>query len=165
MVNEAILILGSNLNNKEKHINDAIRLLSLEFNCKKRSSIYKSKAWGYESDNDFFNLAISIDCEIDPHALLSKVIEIEDKLGRKRSSAVRYSDRTIDIDIILYGDSLVDTPELVIPHPRFHLRDFCLIPMNEIAPEKLVPMFGKSVKELHDEFKKNQNIELIRDKV
>jgi len=156
MVNEAILILGSNLNNKEKHINDAIRLLSLEFKCKKRSSIYKSKAWGYESDNDFLNIALSIDCDIDPHALLSKVIDIENKLGRIRSSAVRYSDRTIDIDIILYGDSIVDTPELVIPHPRFHLRDFCLIPMNEIAPDKLVPIFGKSVKELNEEFKKSK---------
>ena len=165
MANEAILILGSNLNNKEKHINDAIRLLSLEFKCKKRSSIYKSKAWGYESDNDFLNIALSIDCDIDPHALLSKVIEIENKLGRIRTSTARYSDRTIDIDIILYGDSHIDTPDLVIPHPRFHLRDFCLTPMSEIVPDKLVPMFEKSVKELHEDFKNNQNIELICDKV
>jgi len=165
MANEAILILGSNLNNKEKYINDAIQLLSLEFNCKKRSSIYKSKAWGYNSVNDFFNVAIIIDCEITPHALLSKIIEIENKLDRIRNSAVRYSDRTIDIDIILYGDLLIDTPDLVIPHPRFHLRDFCLFPMSEIVPDKLVPMFEKSVKELHEDFKNNQNIELICDKV
>ena len=140
-------------------------MLSLEFKCKKRSSTYVSKAWGYESEHDYFNVAISIVCELSPHELLSKIVDIENKLGRRRSSKVRYMDRTIDIDIILFGDIIINTSDLVIPHPRFHVRNFCLLPMKEIAPDKIVPGFNETVSELSESFNKSELNNLICDKV
>ena len=156
MSNEVLLVLGSNLDSKKDNINRAIQRISIEFDCIKKSSFYESKAWGYESDNDFLNVALIIHCEINPKELLKKLLKIENELGRNRSVNFRYNDRTIDIDIILFGDQIVNEAELVIPHPRFHIRNFCLKPMLEIAPLKLVPGLNKTVIELYDDYSKSQ---------
>jgi len=162
---EVVLILGSNLNNKVKAIEEALQMLNASFKVLKISSKYKSRAWGYESENDFINVAVSIECSISPYDLLNKIIKIENRLGRVRDNKVRYSDRKIDIDIILFGDQLIKTPDLIIPHPRFHLRTFCLKPMKEIIPNKVVPGFKKTVSEIYAESKDNESVDCIYDEV
>ena len=85
-----LLVLGSNLDSKKDNINRAIQRISIEFDCIKKSSFYESKAWGYESDNDFLNVALIIHCEINPKELLKKLLKIENELGRNRSVNFRY---------------------------------------------------------------------------
>ena len=98
---EVILILGSNLDDKNKFIDQAIKLLNKRYKIIKTSLKYLSKAWGFESDNDFMNVAVSIECSEKPHDLLKQIMQIENELGRVRSIYKRYTDRTIDIDIMI----------------------------------------------------------------
>jgi len=126
--------LGSNLGNKEGNLKKAIVFLRDLGKVISVSSFYQSKPWGFESENDFLNAAISIETSLSPFELLAGTQEIEKKMGRTSKSNGSYSDRIIDIDILLYDDLALDTPELKIPHPLLQERDFVLIPLAEIRP-------------------------------
>jgi len=162
---EVVLMLGSNLNDKERYIKEALQLLRQSLKCLRTSSKYTSKPCGFKSENDFINVAALFECEVSPDKLLTEIIKVENKLGRVRKSEVRYTDRTIDIDIILFGNKFINTHDLIIPHPRFHLRNFCLQPMNEIVPNKFVPGFNKTVNDIYSEAKRVESIDGNYDKV
>lgn len=113
----------------------------------RRSSMYHTEPWGFVSDKYFFNQAIEVETTLSPHEILSAILQIESKLGRYRKSE-QYSSRTIDIDILFLDDIVLETSKLTIPHPRLHVRNFALIPLNEIAPTYLHPVFRKTVTQL-----------------
>ena len=130
------LSLGSNLGNKEQNLTHAIASIGKDIGkVQKVSGFYQNKAQGFVSENLFLNAAIEVFTNLQPLELLEKIEAIEREMGRKSKTSSNYSDRPIDIDILLYEDVTVNTQRLKIPHPRMMERDFVLIPLREIAPE------------------------------
>lgn len=133
---KAYLSLGSNLGNKEQNIVEAVAAIGSEVGIVRRvSDYYHSEPQGFISENKFLNIAVLVVTNLKPLQLLSKLQEIEQKLGRESKSINEYADRLIDIDILLYDNEIVNLPELKIPHPLMLERDFVMIPLREIAPE------------------------------
>ena len=127
------LSLGANLGNREATINQALDLLATQVGpLIKRSSFFYSQPWGFDSPNEFCNLCASFTTSLSPLDLLHTTQSIEKQLGRTQKSNGAYQDRTIDIDIIFYGDIHLETSELTIPHPLWQQRDFVKVPLAEI---------------------------------
>jgi len=143
------LSLGSNLGDRLRYLKSARELLGSHPNIKiiASSGIYESEPWGMEDlagDTQWFlNQCLEIETCLLPLDLLVSLQKIETELGRKRSR-IRYSPRTIDIDILLYGGKTIKLPNLIIPHPRIDLRKFVLLPLLEIAPDLKDPVSGVS---------------------
>ena len=113
------------------------------------SAIYETEPWGFSADTPFFNMAAIVQTTLAPPEFLAALLAIEEKLGRVREpGAERYTSRPIDIDILFYGDRIIDTEGLTVPHPRLHERMFVLAPLNEIAPEKVHPVLNRSIRDL-----------------
>jgi 2-amino-4-hydroxy-6-hydroxymethyldihydropteridine diphosphokinase len=141
--------IGTNLGDKQKNLSDAVLALSSEVGtvlCV--SSFYISKPWGFDSENNFLNAVVGIKTGLSPHQLLEKCKELERKLGRKEKTTTNYTDRIIDIDILLYDNLVVSDMKLKIPHPLLVERDFVLLPLAEIAPDLVHPVLGKKMVEL-----------------
>ena len=119
---------------REENLRRAVLLIGERVGAVLRqSSVLETEPWGYESDNKFLNAVILCQTELSPRQLLQAVKQIERDMGRvTKSKACRYADRPIDIDILLYDNLTVDDPDLKIPHPLMHERDFVMIPLNEI---------------------------------
>ena len=149
------LSLGSNLGNRQENLDRALKLLSERMRMGKVSSIYDTEAVGPISQPRFLNLACEVFTRLAPEGLLALVKGIEQKMGRYSRSG---EPRIIDIDIVLYGDKVVDTPELVIPHPKMHERSFVLVPLAEIAPDFVHPVLKKTMKELNKAIKEKQGV-------
>ena len=124
--------IGSNLGDRQKYIESAIqRLKEIKgIEVRKVSSIYETDPLGGPSQGKYLNGAIEIETEIDPRELLTRLLDIEIQLGRKRT--VKNGPRTIDLDILLFGDKKIDEPGLEIPHPRMREREFVMKPLKEI---------------------------------
>jgi len=103
-----------------------------------RSSDYSTPPWGEEDQARFFNACIEIDSSLDPHALLFVLHKVEQKFGRDRAREKRWGPRTLDLDLIAYDDVALDKPELTLPHPRLFERAFVLVPLAEIAPDRVI---------------------------
>ena len=143
------LSLGTNLGNKEENLQTAICYIAEKVgNIIAQSSVIETEPWGFTSKNSFLNAVVEIETNLKPFKLLKKTQEIERLMGRKQKTLDAYQDRIIDIDLILYDNIILDTPELKLPHPLFHKRDFVLKPLCEIAPEYVHPILGKPIKEL-----------------
>ena len=145
---EAVTIylgLGSNLGDRQANLDRALEFLSQRARMGEISSIYDTEPLGDSNQPRFLNLVCQTFTRLEPPALLALAKGIERKLGRVGKSG---TPRTIDIDILLYGDQVIETPELVIPHPKMTERAFVLIPLDEIAPDIIHPVAGKTVKEL-----------------
>lgn len=139
--------VGSNIEPREENISKAISLLKEKgFKIVKSSPIYQTQPVGYESQPKFLNLVLHIEEKTSPKSCLYTLKEIERDMGR--TPTFPNGPRVIDLDILFYDSLIVDTPELKIPHPRLHKRAFVLIPLSQIAPDFLHPVFKKSVKEL-----------------
>lgn len=126
--------LGTNLGDKKQNISRAISLVNERVGVViKQSSLYETKPWGFNSNNNFLNACIACQSSLSPFEILKATQQIEKEMGRtKKSHNGNYADRVIDIDILTYDDEQIDTPELKIPHPLMHKRDFVMIPLNEI---------------------------------
>ena len=126
--------LGTNLGDKRKNLNDAIRMLeNLVGEVEKVSSVIETEPEGFKSDNMFLNAVVKVRTTLSPFELLDITQDVEKSLGRKeKSSNGIYHDRVIDIDILLYDDINISTPRLVIPHPRMAQREFVMTPLAEI---------------------------------
>ncbi|MBI5056134.1 MAG: 2-amino-4-hydroxy-6-hydroxymethyldihydropteridine diphosphokinase [Nitrospirae bacterium] len=143
----AYIGIGSNLGNRENNCGKAIRLLEANnIKVTKRSSLLETEPWGVEDQPKFINMAVEIETDLGPDELLSVLKKIEVEIGRR--PAKRWGPRVIDLDILLYDDLIMKTPELEIPHPHISEREFVLKPLAEIAPEKLHPVLKKRIKEL-----------------
>ena len=150
MTKRLYLSLGTNLGNKEENLTRAIENLSLVLGkCVSQSSFIETAPWGFESENSFLNCAVAFDTHLAPLELLDATERIEHELGRMyKSHGGHYSDRIIDIDILLYGNEIIESDRLTIPHPLMHKRDFVLQPMAEIAPDIEHPVLHKSIRQL-----------------
>ena len=142
--------LGTNLGNKEQNLQIAITSITQEIGkLLVQSTFYVSKPWGFESENDFLNAVILIETPLTPKELLTKTQELELRQGRTIKTNEEFSDRIIDIDILLYDNIILNEPTLKIPHQLMHLRDFVLIPLLEIAPNLTHPVLMKTIQELN----------------
>lgn len=142
------ILLGGNLGDKRKVFSEARAKLSQQFGTiTKQSAIYETEPWGFESDDLFWNQVIEIETSLSPEEVLLQTQQIEHELGRIRK-ANQYDSRIIDIDILFFGDQVIQTENLVVPHPRIQERKFALVPICEIAPELVHPVFLKSIKKI-----------------
>ena len=143
----AYLSLGSNVDDREAHLRRALELLaSEETRVVRTSSLYETEPQELRHQPWFFNLVAEIETRLFPMQLLVRAQKIEKELGRKR--IVPKGPRTIDIDIVLYGSFVVDTPQLRIPHPGLQDRRFVLEPLAELAPDLRHPVTRRSVREM-----------------
>ena len=143
--------LGTNLGDKEANLRTAIYKLQERIGKQvSLSSFYETAPWGFESDHSFLNAAIGLETSLSPIEILHITQEIEKELGRtKKSVNGSYSDRLIDIDILLYDTLVLQTPELTIPHPLMTERDFVMKPLIEIAGNVIHPTLQKTLSEHH----------------
>ena len=134
MLHKVYLGLGSNIGKREENIDKAIEMLDESVgNVSLRSSFFKSKPWGFRSDNDFLNVCVLCLSGLSPHDVLTETQHIEKDLGRnEKTTDGVYHDRLIDIDILLYDNLHVNEPDLKIPHPLMNERDFVMKPLKEI---------------------------------
>lgn len=134
------------------NLNSAEQLIQLEIgSILAVSSLYASKPWGFDSENDFLNEAVLIETDLSPLELLKRIKMIEKKMGRDINSDGKYHDRIIDIDILFYDNLIIRLPNLIIPHPMLEKRYFVLIPLSEIAPDFVHPLLKKSINTLKNE--------------
>ncbi len=154
---KAYLGLGSNLGNRRRNLITAAALLAERAgDVLALSSFYETEPWGFVSENRFLNAALALETSLSPFDLLRLTQTIEREMGRAAKSAQGiYHDRLIDIDLLLYGDEVVRSAELEIPHPHLHERRFVLEPLREIAPFLRHPLLGKNIEELFRYFTKS----------
>ena len=141
------LSLGSNIGDKQEHIRKALTLLANVCKVRRTSHLYLTEPVGYTEQDWFLNCVVEVETDIDPKKLLSSIKSIERKLGRKKT--VKNGPRIIDIDILFYGDCVLNTKNLVIPHPLLQERLFVLQPMMDLNPGFVHPVLKKTIQELY----------------
>ena len=151
--------LGTNLGDKEQNLRDAVQKIEEQVGkIVSLSAFYVTAPWGFSSDNSFLNAAVCVETKLSPLEVLQETQMIEKELGRTQKSVNRmYSDRLIDIDLLLYEDLVLSVisasgVELTLPHPLMTERDFVMKPLAEIAPGLVHPVLGKTMKELTSSF-------------
>ena len=145
----AYIGMGSNIGDREANLSRAVAFLGQVNGVEVTavSSYYNTAPVGYVQQPDFLNAAAEIKTTLSADELLQVCICIEKELGRER--IIRWGPRTIDLDILLYGDQIINEEYLTVPHPRMHERDFVLEPLNEIAPQALHPVYRQTVREMY----------------
>ena len=144
-------LLGGNLGDKQWVFAEAWARLSQQVGTiTNQSAIYETEPWGFESDDIFWNQVLEISTALSPEEVLQQTQQIEHELGRIRKAA-QYDSRIIDIDILFYGDHIIQTENLIVPHPRIQERKFALVPLCEIAAELVHPVLQKSIQQLLEE--------------
>ncbi len=148
MPSAAYIGLGSNLGDREANLSRALNLMAglPETKVLRVSSVYRTQPLGKADQPEFLNMAAEVGTGLEPGQLLKSLQEIESRLGRRREEL--WGPRTIDLDILYYGDRTVKEPGLVIPHPRAHQRAFVLEPLSELEPDLADPVTGMTVKEM-----------------
>lgn len=146
----AYLALGSNIGDREGYIKKAVELLKAhpQIRVLAVSPLYNTAPVGFIDQPDFLNGAVAVDTVLMPHELLDVCLGIEKRLGRVRT--VRWGPRTIDIDLLLYDDLVINGEDLALPHPRMHERAFVLQPLCDIAPDAVHPVYNKTIKKLYE---------------
>ncbi|HRN47908.1 MAG TPA: 2-amino-4-hydroxy-6-hydroxymethyldihydropteridine diphosphokinase [Niabella sp.] len=149
-MNNVFLIIGSNLGNKAENLKQSIRLIEQSAGIvKKFSAVYETEPWGVEQQPAYYNQVLEIITEYNAEELMTRLLNIEKVMGRIRIN--KYDARNIDIDILFFNDEIYNSETIIIPHPRLHLRRFVLVPLAEIAPEFVHPVFNKNIFMLLDE--------------
>ncbi|WP_212003146.1 2-amino-4-hydroxy-6-hydroxymethyldihydropteridine diphosphokinase [Chitinophaga sp. HK235] len=149
-MNTAILLIGGNLGDRIANLQKAIQYIAAEAGeVIKTSALYQTAPWGSVDQPDYLNQGLEIHTTLDALTLLHTLLGIERRIGRIRQE--KWGARVIDIDLIFFNSEIVSLPELKLPHPRMHLRQFVLVPLNEIVPDYLHPVLHKTVRQLQQE--------------
>lgn len=144
--------LGSNLGDKEANLLQAIERIKEQIGpVVARSVFFVSEPWGFQSEHFFLNACVAAETTLAPLDCLHCLKGIEKAMGRPEKSPGAYKDRLIDLDILFYDDWVLEAPELTLPHPLLHQRNFVLSPMAEIAPELMHPVLKKNIRDLLSE--------------
>jgi deoxyguanosine kinase len=159
---KVFLSLGTNLGNKEANLLEAISEIYQNIgNVTLFSGIYETEAWGFECEYNFLNQVIMVITDLAPSQLINTCLTIEKEMGRERNKGENYESRIIDIDILFYGELIVAEDNLIVPHPHLHDRRFILEPLNEIAPDLIHPILGKSIWKLLEECTDSGSVRLL----
>jgi len=141
--------LGSNLGDRQQQLQMAVQAFEEKAGkVELLSSIYETAPWGVSNQEPFLNQVFSAQTNLEPTALLEVLLGIENEMGRQRSPELHWGPRTIDLDILFYGDQIVEDNSLQIPHPQLANRRFVLTPLNDIAPQLTHPVLKKTVEQL-----------------
>ncbi len=147
MKTKTFLLLGTNLGDRKKNLTIARNAIKLNVGeIVQTSSIYQTAAWGKPDQPDFLNQAIEVETELPAASVLNEILDVERIMGRVRS--VKWSERQIDIDILLYESEIIKLPELMVPHPQLPFRRFALTPLAEIAPDYVHPQLKLTIAQL-----------------
>jgi len=150
------LSLGSNIGDRENHLRDAITRLQTNRRLVAVSSFYEAEPVEVTDQAWFLNCVVALETTESPERLMAAILQIEQEMGRQRIQ--RKGPRTIDIDILLFGDNILDSPALIIPHPAMHERRFVLQPLTEIAPGARHPVQNKTAQQLLDALPPGQEV-------
>jgi len=154
------LLLGGNIGDRMQLLGNAAKMINEKIGTiVKSSSVYETEPWGFQSEKPFLNQVIIVETGLSPKGMLKELLNIEKNLGRKRIST-RYESRSIDIDILMYDNLIIDEEDLQIPHPRLHKRRFALIPLAEIAGDIIHPVLKVRLEVLAHKCKDNLKVEL-----
>jgi 2-amino-4-hydroxy-6-hydroxymethyldihydropteridine diphosphokinase len=140
------LLLGTNLGNKRRNLEQAKEKISVVAQILRSSVIYKTQAWGNTRQPDFYNQVVEISTSQTPEILLGEILAIEAEMGRERKE--KWGARLIDIDILFFREEILNLPHLTIPHPEIANRKFVLVPLCELEPEMIHPVSKKSMRAL-----------------
>ena len=143
------LALGTNLGNRPANLKAALAALPPQMTLMAKSLVYETPPWGYTKQDAFLNQVAQVETYLEPEPLLKHLKRLEVALGRLPT--FQNGPRLIDLDILFFDDVVMDTPTLVIPHPRLHERGFVLVPLNDIAPDLVHPRLNKTLRELLSE--------------
>jgi 2-amino-4-hydroxy-6-hydroxymethyldihydropteridine diphosphokinase len=147
---DVFLLLGSNLGDRKLLLNEAIERIEADVApVLKASSVYETQSWGKTDAPDYLNQVLLLQTDFTAREVLEKILAIELLMGRRREE--KWGSRTIDIDILFYGDVIIDEPDLKVPHPEMHKRRFTLEPLAELAPEFEHPGIKKNILQLKSE--------------
>jgi 2-amino-4-hydroxy-6-hydroxymethyldihydropteridine diphosphokinase len=145
----AYIGIGSNSGDRLQHISDSLKKLSEKgVTVVRTASIYETEPVGFVSEDRFLNTVAEIKTVLPAEKLLALLLETENEMGRTRDPEVRYASRMIDLDLLLFGDEIVSTSGLVVPHPEMHRRSFVLVPLQELAEGLLHPVTRQTVRDL-----------------
>ncbi len=141
----AVVGLGANLGDARTSVLGALGVLDLlpSTQLLRASKLYRTAAWGHTDQPDFINAVAMLETALGARALLDGLLAIERDFGRIRTINERWGPRTLDLDLLLFGDDVIDEPGLQVPHPHLHERAFALLPLAEIAPEMTIPGLAK----------------------
>ena len=144
------VLFGSNLGNKEALFEQACALINKRCGpVLQASSAYESEPWGFEAEEWFLNRLIVVETSLQPDEMMRQLLAIESTLGRvRRQNTQGYTSRPVDLDILYYGEQIVSTDWVIVPHPRLHLRRFALLPLCELIPNFMHPVLGLTQTEL-----------------
>lgn len=160
-MSRVFLSLGSNLGDRLSNIQQAVSSLSMSSHITilKTSSFYETQPWGNKNQEWFINAAVALDTDLSCEELLEFCQNIEVQLGRIRKQNEKWTQRAIDIDILMYDDKLISIEnKLIVPHPLMHLRAFVLVPMLEVKADLVHPVFNKTISELYDELDNPEDV-------
>lgn len=143
MIHAVYIALGTNLGDRLANLRAAIQSMPPEITVQEKSHIYETPPWGYEDQPAFLNMVIKAETDLEPEPLLSYLKQLEVELGREQN--FRWGPRLIDLDILFYDELVIDTPPLVIPHPRLHERAFVLVPLKDVAPNLWHPVLRRKI--------------------
>lgn len=154
----AYISFGSNLGDREQNITTALHLIKQEhaIKLKRVSNLYETEPVGYKNQDWFLNGVARIETLLLPEELLDRLQWIERKLGKEIK--IKWGPRTIDLDILLYSNTILDSPDLQIPHRLMHKRAFVLVPLSQIAPNVLHPILNKTIKALLTDLKYKEGV-------
>jgi 2-amino-4-hydroxy-6-hydroxymethyldihydropteridine diphosphokinase len=143
--------IGTNLGDRGSNLKKAVDCIEENIGeIMKSSSVYLTEPWGFQSEDEFLNIVVKVNTKLTPSCLMKRILKIESLSGRIRNKS-QYSSRVIDIDILFYEDMIIDEEILKIPHPLIQERKFVLVPLCEIAPNMVHPVFKKSIHNLLEE--------------
>jgi 2-amino-4-hydroxy-6-hydroxymethyldihydropteridine diphosphokinase len=150
MAKKIHLLIGSNMGDRQAYLAQAVAEIGKKIGkITQKSRLYETQAWGLTNQPDFINQALEVETTLSPQATLTTILDIETDMGRTR--AEKWAERTIDIDILLFADIVVEEADLQIPHPRLPERNFALVPLMEIAGELEHPTLKTTIEDIYME--------------